>query len=49
MFLALLELVRLQPILLRQEHNFIDIFVKKHADFEQVITERMNQMRDDWS
>jgi len=49
MFLALLELVRLQAILLRQDRNFSDIFVKKHADFEQVITERMNQMRDDWS
>jgi segregation and condensation protein A len=49
MFLALLELVRLQAILLRQERNFSDIFVKKHADFEQVMTERMNQMRDDWS
>jgi segregation and condensation protein A len=49
MFLALLELVRLQAILLRQEHNFSDIFVKKHADFDQVMTERMNQMRDDWA
>lgn len=49
MFLALLELVRLQAILLRQESNFGDIFVKKHADFEQVMTERMNQMRDDWT
>jgi segregation and condensation protein A len=49
MFLALLELVRLQAILLRQERNFSDIFIKKHADFEQVMTERMNQMRDDWS
>ena len=49
MFLALLELVRLQAILLRQERNFSDIFVKKHADFEQVMTERMSQMRDDWA
>ncbi|HLH34544.1 MAG TPA: segregation/condensation protein A [Alloacidobacterium sp.] len=49
MFLALLELVRLQAILLRQERNFSDIFIKKHADFEQVINERMNQMRDDWN
>jgi len=49
MFLALLELVRLQGILLRQEQNFGDIYVKKHADFEQVMTERMNQMRDDWA
>jgi segregation and condensation protein A len=49
MFLALLELVRLQAILLRQEGNFSDIFIKKHGDFEQVMTERMNQMRDDWN
>ncbi|QNI35175.1 segregation/condensation protein A [Alloacidobacterium dinghuense] len=49
MFLALLELVRLQAILLRQEQNFSDIFVKKHADFERVINDRMNQMRDDWA
>jgi segregation and condensation protein A len=49
MFLALLELVRLQAILLRQDQNFSDIYVKKHADFEQAINERMNQMRDDWS
>lgn len=49
MFLALLELVRLQAILLRQDQNFADIYVKKHTDFEQVITERMNQMRDDWT
>jgi segregation and condensation protein A len=49
LFLALLELVRLQAILLRQDNNFSDIYVKKHADFEQAINERMNQMRDDWS
>ena len=49
LFLALLELVRLQAILLRQDSNFSDIYVKKHADFEQAINERMNQMRDDWS
>jgi segregation and condensation protein A len=49
MFLALLELVRLQAILLRQDHNFSDIFVKKHEQFEEVLNERMSQMRDDWS
>ena len=48
-FLALLELVRLQAILLRQEGNFSDIYIKKHGDFEQVMTERMNQMQDDWT
>jgi segregation and condensation protein A len=49
MFLALLELVRLQAILLRQDQNFSEIFVKKHDQFEQVLNERMSQMRDDWS
>jgi segregation and condensation protein A len=49
MFLALLELVRLQAILLRQDRNFSDIFIKKHEQFEQVLNERISQMRDDWS
>jgi segregation and condensation protein A len=49
MFLALLELVRLQAILLRQDRNFSEIFVKKHEQFEEVLNERMNQIRDDWS
>jgi len=49
MFLALLELVRLQAILLRQDQNFSEIFIKKHKQFEQVLNERMSQMRDDWS
>jgi segregation and condensation protein A len=49
MFLALLELVRLQAILLRQDQNFSEIFVKKHDQFEEVLNERMSQMRDDWS
>lgn len=49
MFLALLELVRLQAILLRQDRNFSEIFVKKHEQFEQVLNERISQMRDDWS
>jgi len=49
MFLALLELVRLQAILLRQDRNFSEIFVKKHDQFEEVMNERVSQMRDDWS
>lgn len=48
-FLALLELVRLQAILLRQDRNFSEIFVKKHEQFEEVMNERISQMRDDWS
>jgi segregation and condensation protein A len=49
MFLALLELVRLQAILLRQDRNFSEIFVKKHEQFEEALNERMSQIRDDWS
>ena len=49
MFLALLELVRLQAILLRQDRNFSEIFIKKHEQFERVLNERISQMRDDWS
>jgi segregation and condensation protein A len=49
MFLALLELVRLQAVLLRQETNFSDILIKKHADFESVLNSRMSEAKDDWS
>jgi segregation and condensation protein A len=48
MFLALLELVRLQAVLLRQEKNFGDILVKKHVDFESVLNARMAEVKDDW-
>ncbi len=48
MFLALLELVRLQAILLRQDRGFSEIFIKKSAQFEQVINDRLS-VRDDWS
>lgn len=47
MFLALLELVRLQAILLRQDRGFSEIFVKKNTDFEQVMTDRL-AVQDDW-
>jgi len=47
MFLALLELVRLQAILLRQESNFADILIKKSDSFDAVISEQA-QVRDDW-
>jgi segregation and condensation protein A len=46
-FLALLEMVRLQAILLRQERMFGDIIVKKHAEFEKILTEEA-RVRDDW-
>ncbi len=48
MFLALLELVRLQAILLRQDRSFSEIYVKRSEQFEQVMTEHQT-MRDDWT
>ncbi|HEX6466308.1 MAG TPA: segregation/condensation protein A [Terriglobales bacterium] len=47
-FLALLELVRLQAILLRQDHVFGDIIIKKHAMFDTVFNEGTAALRDDW-
>jgi segregation and condensation protein A len=47
MFLALLELVRLQAIQLRQERLFGEILVRKHVGFEAVIAEQV-AVRDDW-
>jgi segregation and condensation protein A len=49
MFLALLELVRLQAVLLRQEANFGDILIKKHVDFESVLDARLSEAGGDWS
>jgi segregation and condensation protein A len=47
-FLALLELVRLQAILLRQDRVFSDILIKKHAMFDTVFSEGAGVVRDDW-
>jgi segregation and condensation protein A len=48
MFLALLELVRLQAILLRQDRHFSDIFIKKHTGFEAAMNQGLANARDDW-
>jgi segregation and condensation protein A len=48
MFLALLELVRLQAILLRQDRHFSEIFIKKHAGFDAVMNQGLANARDDW-
>jgi segregation and condensation protein A len=48
MFLALLELVRLQAILLRQDRHFSEIFIKKHAGFEAAMNQGLIEVRDDW-
>ena len=47
-FLALLELVRLQASLLRQDKAFSDIFIKKHTGFDAVMNEGLANARDDW-
>ena len=47
MFLALLELVRLQAILLRQDRVFGDIVLKKSAAFDSAFGEN-TAVRDDW-
>jgi segregation and condensation protein A len=46
-FLALLELVRLQAILLRQDKAFSEIFIKKNSEFDAVMNEAV-AARDDW-
>src|SRR5262249_7996693 len=47
MFLALLELVRLQAIQLRQDRLFGEILVRKHVGFEAIMNEQA-AVRDDW-
>jgi segregation and condensation protein A len=47
MFLAMLELVRLQAIQVRQDHVFGEVLVRKHTHFEEVMTEQ-TAARDDW-
>jgi segregation and condensation protein A len=48
MFLALLELVRLQAVLLRQDRAFSEIFIKKHTGFDAVMNEGIANAKDDW-
>ena len=47
MFLALLELVRLQAIQLRQNRLFGEILLRKHVEFDAVMSEQA-AIRDDW-
>jgi segregation and condensation protein A len=47
MFLALLELVRLQAIQVRQDRLFGEIAVRKHTAFEALMAEQA-VVRDDW-
>jgi segregation and condensation protein A len=48
MFLALLELVRLQAVLLRQDNNFGEVYIKKHPSFETVVNQGLIEAKDDW-
>jgi len=48
LFLALLELVRLQAILLRQDRHFSEIFIKKSTGFDAALNEGLANARDDW-
>jgi segregation and condensation protein A len=48
MFLALLELVRLQAILLRQDKAFSEIFIKKSGGFDSVVNEGIPAATDEW-
>jgi len=48
MFLALLELVRLQAIQVRQEKMFGDILIRKHSEFDTVFAAEGAAVRDDW-
>jgi segregation and condensation protein A len=47
MFLAMLELVRLQAIQLRQDRMFGEILIRKHVGFESIMNEQA-AVRDDW-
>ena len=48
MFLALLELVRLQAVLLRQDRQFSEIFIKKNTGFDAALNQGLVEARDDW-
>jgi segregation and condensation protein A len=47
MFLAMLEMVRLQAVQLRQDRLFGEILVRKHVGFDAVMNEQA-AVRDDW-
>jgi segregation and condensation protein A len=46
-FLALLELIRLQAVLCKQDDVFGDIVLKKHTQFDSILGES-SPVRDDW-
>jgi len=48
MFLALLELVRLQAIQVRQDRLFGEIVIRRHTHFDEIMKEQSGVVRDDW-
>jgi segregation and condensation protein A len=46
-FLAILELIRLQAVLARQDNVFGDIVLKKHTAFDELMAEN-SAVKDDW-
>jgi segregation and condensation protein A len=46
-FLAILELIRLQAVLARQDNVFGEIVLKKHTNFDTLVAENP-VIRDDW-
>ena len=46
-FLALLELIRLQAVLAKQDNTFGDIVLKKHTRFDELVAESAS-IKDDW-
>jgi segregation and condensation protein A len=46
-FLAILELIRLQAVLARQDTVFGDIVLKKHTNFDHVLGDSAG-FKDDW-
>jgi segregation and condensation protein A len=48
-FLALLELVRMQVVLLRQDRAFSEIFIKKHTGFDDAVRDGLVQRQDEWT
>ena len=46
-FLAILELIRLQAVLARQDNVFGDIVLKKHTAFDDLMAEN-SVIKDDW-
>lgn len=46
-FLAILELIRLQAVLARQDHVFGEIVIKKHVGFDSLMGESA-PVKDDW-